>query len=766
MSEENGWGAPPPLAPDIADQAWFSANAFGMLTSINADGALQSLNPAWTTATGWSVEALIGRRFLDLVHPEDRARVAADMAAVGRTRLRLSAADERWLWLEGRLQRRPDGRTLAVFRDITEDRRRADELEHLREVQQRLGQSAGVGLWKYDPETGVVEWSAEWLAMLAEAGIEIRTADDFLAICHPDDAASVVAAIRGVATNREVALFDHRFRGADGVWIWIRAHIWPEALPDGRIVVHGISQDITELAAARSAAEAHTQRLRIALGAARGAVIEIDYVARRVWTSPEFEALIGRRLDFAQAASAAWPFLHPDDLPQVEALVHGWRRGRPIEPFDARYVAPNGAVRWGRLFLEIQKGEDGRWLRAVGLLMDIDQLKRQELALIQAEKAAQLAAEAKSQFLANMSHEIRTPMNGVLGVLHLLKSQRLAGEARAMVDEALSCGRMLQALLDDVVDFSKIEAGRLELLPEAADPAAIVRGVVKMLRPQAEDKGLTMHSRADELPARVLVDPVRLRQCLFNLIGNAVKFTINGGITVRARQLGSGAACRLRFEVQDTGIGIAPDAQAMLFRRFQQADASTTRRFGGSGLGLAITRLLVELMDGEVGMRSTPGEGSTFWFEIAAPEAEAACAPAADADLLLEGLRVLVVEDNCTNRMIATKMLEGLGASVETAEDGEAGVAAAERGFDLILMDIQMPGIDGLEAARRIRAAGGPSAATPIVALTANVLTHQRASYLEAGMDGWVAKPISPAALLGEIARIAATADDAAAVTG
>jgi CheY-like chemotaxis protein len=218
--------------------------------------------------------------------------------------------------------------------------------------------------------------------------------------------------------------------------------------------------------------------------------------------------------------------------------------------------------------------------------------------------------------------------------------------------------------------------------------------------------------------------------------------------------------------VADTGVGIPAAVQPRIFQRFDQGDASTTRRFGGSGLGLAITQRLAEMMGGAVGFASTEGVGSVFWLEIAAPSAMPN-APEAEADEpYLDGLRVLVVEDNPTNRMIATKLLENLGARVETAADGLLGVEAAGRGaFDLILMDVQMPGIDGLEASRRIRALGGPAAQTPIVALTANVLSHQRRAYLEAGMDGVVGKPISPAALLAEIARLsAAVAEDSVAV--
>ena len=240
---------------------------------------------------------------------------------------------------------------------------------------------------------------------------------------------------------------------------------------------------------------------------------------------------------------------------------------------------------------------------------------------------------------------------------------------------------------------------------------------------------------------------------LFKLIGNAVKFTGEGGVKVRCFTPMRGT---LRFEVEDTGVGIPLGAQSRIFQRFDQGDASTTRRFGGSGLGLAITKRLAEMMAGDVGFISTEGEGSTFWLEIEAEPAAAEARPVDDmATPVLAGLKLLVVEDNSTNRMIATKLLEGLGASVETAADGYLGVEAAERGgFDVILMDVQMPGIDGLEAARRIRALGGAAAATPIVALTANVLSHQQRRYLDAGMDGVVGKPISPGALIAEIARL------------
>ena len=617
---------------------WFFENAQDLFAVLRPDGRLVSVNPAWTKVTGWTAQELGARRMMDFVHVDDHdsvremARVVALQGSTP-TLMQFARKGGGWVWLEGYSAAGPNGEIMGALRDVTEARRRADELERIRRVQSRLQETAGVGLWRYDPAAETLEWSDEWLAMFSEAGVNMATVEAFMALCHPDDLEGVVGAMERVAEGESTAAFNHRFQAADGRWIWVRANIWGEDGADGRRTIHGISQVTTELA--------------------------------------------------------------------------------------------------------------------------------------EAVQAAEMAADAKAQFLANMSHEIRTPMNGVLGVLHLLKSHYLPEAAQAMIDEALACGGMLQALLDDVVDFSKIEAGMLELAREAADPAAIVEGVAKMLRPKAEDKGLSLQVAMAALPAWVLTDPVRLRQCLYNLIGNAVKFTETGGVTVRVRTAGGqGEGQRLRFEIEDTGIGISAEVQAKVFHRFQQADASTTRRFGGSGLGLAITRRLVELMDGEVGVISAPGEGSTFWFEIAAPQAQAPAAGPEAAEGVLEDLRILVVEDNATNRMIVTRMLEGLGATVDTAEDGERGVEAALiGGFDLILMDIQMPGIDGMEATRQIRTSGTSAAGTPIVALTANVLTHQRSSYLAAGMDGVVGKPVSPGALLAEIARVAA-ADGAGEALG
>jgi PAS domain S-box-containing protein len=746
---------------------WFFQNSRDLFAVVARDGVMLEVNLAWQTVTGWRPNQLVGRNYLEFLHPDSR-EAAAEMAR-GATKggfspIRMQWAHKGggWIWLEGQGEAGPNGEMMGTVRDVSDALRQSEELEQARQVQSLLTETAGVGLWRVDRRVDEVEWSPEWRAMLARAGVTIRNREDFAAVCHPDDFAEVIAALDGAVTRGESRAFSHRIKDAAGRWIWIRAHVRGERVGEGFHVAHGISQDVTELAEAISAltesdkqAKAVAEGLKIALAAAKAAVVQIDYSEETLWLSAHFADIVGRTMTYDQAKKAVWPFVHSEDAPVVEAAVRSWLDGGPVEPLEVRVRRSDGAERWVDIYTEIEKDANGRWLRSVSLLMDVDEYKRQQLALIAAESAAMSANEAKSQFLANMSHEIRTPMNGVLGVLHLLRGRDLAATDRAMLDEALACGDMLQALLDDVVDFSKIEAGRLELHNEPVDPRTLLEGVAKMLRSQAEDKGLLLDLEVEGLPGRVMTDPARLRQCLFNLIGNAVKFTARGGVSVRATATGGGEDVRLRFEIEDSGIGIPEAAQPRLFERFSQADGTTTRRFGGSGLGLAITRNIAEMMGGTVGCLSKEGLGSTFWLEVSAPETHAPEATSEDAEALLDGMRILVVEDNPTNRLIATKMLEALGASVRTAEDGERGVeAAATSAFDLILMDIQMPGIDGLEATRLIQASAGPSARVPVIALTANVLSAQRESYFAAGMSGVVGKPLSPQALLREIALV------------
>ena len=426
--------------------------------------------------------------------------------------------------------------------------------------------------------------------------------------------------------------------------------------------------------------------------------------------------------------------------------------------------------------------KDGRWIWIqsnvslvlergvpVGIInvsRDVTERVEADLALKEAKVQADAANQAKSEFLANVSHEIRTPMNGVLAALHLLESEPISAEGRELMRQANACGRMLSQLLNDVLDFSRIDAGQLDLTPEPTDAGEALRTVVALLRGQACAKGVGLNCEIVGDGLLIDADPVRLQQAMFNLIGNAVKFTSRGQVTARLSVIPDGDSLRrVRLEVEDTGIGMTAETQAHLFERFRQAESSTARRFGGAGLGLSITRALIGMMDGDIGFTSVEGKGSTFWLTFEAPAAESpalAIGPGAGAVEVddsnggpLAGLSILLVEDNPTNRLVARTMLGRLGAAVSEAEDGLIGLEAARSGaFDLVLMDVQMPHMDGVTATRAIRALKGPAADVPIIGLTANVMVHQRAEYRAAGMNGVVAKPISPAALLSEISRI------------
>jgi PAS domain S-box-containing protein len=752
---------------------WLFENSRDLMHVVGEGGIFRLVNPAWQQITGLSEAELIGRPIADFIHPDDlpgvRDRVAKSRPReVFESEIRILTREGEWRWFAARRQMMPNGLHICSMRDATEERAHAQELEDARRTRKMLGVAAGVGVWSYEPAENYTHWSEELLAITGLTQQRMATPEGFYSVLDPRERKKVEAAlVRGVATG-EAAQLEHRIKTPYG-WKTLRATFRTEPRPGGVFALKGISEDITELARARDAArhgeqqmkkarrevQANATRLSLALAAAEAGVYEIDHVNKSFWASPEFVKLTGQKnATYEEATQLRFPGFHPDDLDHVRASFRALHTGskRSGEAFEARIVRPDGQTRWVRVSHHLKVARNGRWLKAVGLVQDFDARKRQEIALVEAQQAAQAGADAKAAFLANMSHEIRTPMNGVMGVLHLLKSEQLTEDGRKMLEEALSCGQMLAELLNDVIDFSKIEAGRLELACEPVDVASLVEGVARLLRPQADARGLNLDLSVDSQVGWVRADPVRLRQALFNLVGNAVKFTERGRVTIRCFRPMAGA---LRFEVEDTGVGIPKAAQSRIFQRFDQGDASTTRKFGGSGLGLAITKRLAEIMSGDVGFTSVEGQGSTFWLEIAAEPAAAEARPTDDVAGVLEGFRILVVEDNATNRMIASKLLEGLGASVETAADGYLGVEAAERGgFDIILMDVQMPGIDGLEAARRIRSLGGQAAATPIVALTANVLSHQKRRYLDAGMDGVVGKPISPGALIAEIARL------------
>jgi signal transduction histidine kinase/CheY-like chemotaxis protein len=397
----------------------------------------------------------------------------------------------------------------------------------------------------------------------------------------------------------------------------------------------------------------------------------------------------------------------------------------------------------------------------VALVLEARDRREIEQRLRASNVALEKATRVKSQFLATMSHEIRTPMNGVLGMLTQLQHEPLTPRQKQMSRVALQSGEGLLSIIDDILDVTRIEGGKLELEHIAFDVGAVLTSVVELLEPKARDKGLVCSvSHIGLPPAAIYGDPGRLRQVLFNLIGNAVKFTAQGSIDIVLTWLPIDAGrVGLRLDVRDTGIGIDAEAQGRLFELFSQADASTTRRFGGTGLGLAISRELIELMGGRLTLSSMPGVGSTFSIELTA--ACASLAPASDEHALeryiAPDMRILVAEDNEVNQLVIETLLQSIGCtSVDIVKDGAAAIEAVRFNprYSVVLMDVQMPVMDGIAATRAIRALEGPMSVTPIVALTANVFDADRSSYRAAGMDGFLSKPVRVSDLAAELERV------------
>ena len=383
-------------------------------------------------------------------------------------------------------------------------------------------------------------------------------------------------------------------------------------------------------------------------------------------------------------------------------------------------------------------------------------LLRRTAAARAAQTRAQAANQAKSDFVATISHEIRTPLNSILGFAALVADDpTLSAENRRRLDLVNRAGRSLAEIVGDLLDFAKVEAGRLDLTLTPTSPAALLRDAVAIIAPEAAAKGLYLRTMFEgDVDASVALDETRLRQVLLNLLANALKFTSVGGVT--ARLTAGPVPGALRFEVVDTGIGIAPEVQDRLFQRFSQADSSISRSYGGTGLGLAISKALVSAMDGEIGVDSQLGHGARFWITLTAQPATAPAPVAGPApDTTAErAARVLLVDDHPMNRELGMALLTLAGCDVTTAEDGAQALEAVRTDdFDLVLMDVHMPGMDGLTAARAIRALPGPAADIPIIALSADVLPEQIARCRAAGMDGHVAKPIRREELFAAVAR-------------
>jgi two-component system sensor histidine kinase/response regulator len=504
---------------------------------------------------------------------------------------------------------------------------------------------------------------------------------------------------------------------------------------------HALNEQTRNLALAE-------RRLNLALDASQLALWDVDVASGAVYLSEGWSAMLGgAHRETQTTVTELVARVHPQDAHDVAQHFKAVLKSGADYSGEYRVRTLSGEWCWiqarGKV---VERNAAGMAVRMAGINANITERKRAEEELKRAKEAAEAANRAKSQFLANMSHEIRTPMNGVLGMTELLLDTELTENQRYLASTAQRSGEHLLEIINDILDFSKIEAGKLDLEHVPFGLRETVEEVVALFAERAQAKGLELACLIQpQLPDSLLGDPMRLRQILTNLLSNAIKFTQRGEVAVSVRALSTPpATMRVRFEVRDTGVGMAADSLERIFDAFSQADGTTTRRFGGTGLGLSIVRQLVHMLGGEIGVHSTPGAGSTFWFELPLevdPESSAQPPP---APVLLQGLRALAVDDNEASLDALTSQLSALGLQVDTASDPAVALArtAATSACDLILIDLHMPGMDGLALARAVRARH-PHAARPRLFLLTDVGSTPDADRLRsAGIDGWLQKPV------------------------
>ncbi|MEM0982898.1 MAG: PAS domain-containing protein [Planctomycetota bacterium] len=698
-----------------------------------------------------------------------------------------------WVRAVGRPEYR-DGeciRLWGIFQDVTEEREARKRERLLTSRLEAATVGGGVGIWEWVLETDELIWDRTMFSIHGKTWAD-RTLDgtawrDFI---HPEDVREVLDTLNSVTPSSKPVELNYRIIRSDGEirYIQSRASVMPDD-EHGFTRLIGVNSDVTDLRIAE-------ERFTKATSAALVGVWDWKVSTGAVHFSDTYYTMLGYEPTELPMSFQTWErLLHPEDRAEVDRKIHKHMEDQSIPyDFEVRLQTKAGAYKWIKTKGEIvERDENGIPVRMMGVHIDVDellqaqryaeslndQLQQKTDYAEQMAAEAQRASTAKSEFLANMSHEIRTPMTAIIGYADLLRDDPEVLKDESLRDNHIGTirrnGEHLLDLINDILDMSKIESGKLRVESIDADAVEVARGVVSLLSIRAKERGLDLSFETDDgVPPIVKTDPTRLRQILTNLVGNAIKFTEAGSVRLRAGY--DSASAELIFDVIDTGIGMTTEAMERIFDPFEQADRSTTRRFGGSGLGLRISRQLAQMMGGDITVESEPDVGSRFTARVAAPEvtgSDSITSADPDADTAgaetnatpLAGRRVLLAEDGPDNRRLISFYLTAAGAEVTVAENGRAALAhmqdKAGEPFDLIVTDMQMPEMDGYELAEAVRTRCGR---LPILALTANAMAEDRERCLAAGCDDYLPKPVDRAGLVAACARaILRTGDHRAA---
>jgi PAS domain S-box-containing protein len=780
-----GLGRAEAEARRLALVARHTANAVGL---ADAEGKVVWVNEGFTRLFGYTIEDARGKFAPGLLRgPATSRRMFAEVARAAREgrpthgEIRCYAKDGREIWTDFEMQPlRDEQGTITGFMsiqlDITARKQVEEELARREELFRFILNSLPVGVaWESFAGTGERHWLND--AVVAVTGLSREEALDparFQAVTSPEDWQRQNEAHARLRRG-EIDQFtiDKRYVRPDGGERWCILHVRAFRDAAGKVLQEiSVIVDVSELKRTEQKLQQQEALFRFIFESVPvGLSWAVSGQDETRMVNVEHVRITGVPLEASKDQSAFDRATHPDDAPRQAALMAQMQSGQ-IDRFtlEKRYVHPDGRTIWVQLSRRLYRDEDGRPTQELNVLADITALKETQAELARANQRAERAAEeaqqanvAKSQFLAVMSHEIRTPMNGIIGMTGLLLETRLDAEQRDFAETIRTSGDALLTIINDILDFSKIESGRLELENVEFDLRECVESALDLLATRASEKRLDLlYEIADGTPALVCADATRLRQILVNLLGNALKFTERGEVLLSVGLTGEmpGAALRaadgdrapveLLFSVRDTGIGIAPEGIARLFRSFTQVDASTTRKYGGTGLGLAISQRLAELMGGRMWVESEPGRGSTFYFTArmeAVPSKPRPFAPGVRASVANHAL--LIVDDNVTNRRILGRVAQGWGMRATTVESGASALALLRTGqrFDVAILDMHMPSMDGVTLARHIGELD-PKRAMPLILLSSIGQRPPPGLFVAA-----LTKPAKPDLLLEAISR-------------
>jgi PAS domain S-box-containing protein len=731
-----------------------------VIYQTSPEGHWTFLNGAWEDLTGFSRDETIGRNFLSSVYGPDRAGLLAaitdatmrNLDQVNREVRFIDANGRtRWSELRARVLRDRSGKLTGSAGTLT------DITQRKQEEGRRLAEEA-----RY---RAIFDHAVDAILIIDDLGrvrsLNPATERMFNSTWSSMEMADLRELIRWEGDDQSGLDFDRSLLAAkEGEGLCANGRSFPIELSvsewraDNARYFTAILRDITARREAEQALTESESRYRLLAQNISDAILLLKVDGTCLYASPSAIELAGRPAE-ELIGRYVTDFVDEEDRERVrEVHVQVVMAPGSSGTVSYRYHHPDGRLLWLETNTRSVADESGKVVEVISAIRDISQRKALEDELVAARDVAEAAAQAKSSFLANMSHEIRTPMNGVLGFAEVLAKADLSPEQHRYAEAIVTSGRSLMRLLNDILDMSKIEAGALEVAIEPFDLPHLLRQCGNMFAPTAEAKNLDLNLVLyGDLPQHVRSDPHRLRQILLNLLGNAIKFTTSGHVELAAYMDGPGM---LRVAVADSGIGIPLERQASIFNEFEQEDASTSRRYGGTGLGLSISRKLAGLLGGTLELASEPGVGTTVTLVIPVEVTDGAPIKASGAsaprDPAARPAHILLAEDVEINRELVKTLLTAAGHTLDAVENGAKAIAAVEAGnYDLVLMDVQMPEVDGLEATRAIRAMGGKYAKLPIIALTANAFRAEIDACLDAGMNDHVVKPIEEAKLLAAI---------------